>query len=693
MVRLLLLGIAVFKVVMVKDGSTESILPEFIIILKPVEMQRVLLCCLLILLFSDLCWSKNFEGNAAFFEYHIQKSKYELDTNASAIVLYENAIYTIDKDVYNKFTITRKIRRIVKILHKDAFDEADVQLFVIGSIGKIEAATYLKDGTSYLKKDMPAESIKITKANEFVTEGKFSLPSVAVGCVLDYTYETKKDLSTVVAEWDIQEGFPKLCSEIVINYPGTIKLALVGENGVDFESFDDSRLDPSTRTPFSYSTPGFSPSAGYFSKKWVRKEITAHVSEPLVYNPRNYCERIEVQIASMRNSAHGISGWKELSKNVSGNPIFFGNLKPNGGFRPAKLALSNLPEVDDKVLFASKIFSYVRDSFTLIKESLGTTRDLNWVFRNRSGNATDFHLALISMLREAGFNADPVMLSTRNNLRLMEIHPVISRINYIVTRLQVADEFFYLDPTQKNLSFGTLSPGCYSGFAWAVNDSGYAVQLLPEGIKDKLTVQARTVNADSTSHTLNVRAVYGRLSGFERRNEWQKDSLSHRKEIMMDLKGNGLESKLLHYAIHNLHNPDTSLIVEYQLKFSWPRGHIVFVPTFYQYMGVNPLKSTVRLNPVELASAIDVNYSLMMEIPKGMHVREVPASTMSKLDDRNYYKYFIEYSEESGKLIANTRLSLQNAFYEKEFYQPLKLFLDKMVETQQQTVIIENKQL
>lgn len=648
----------------------------------------------LIFITNSVFAKRNFVESESFYKEHLLKKSYDIDTSASAIVLYETA----DCFIKDGMQVT-KVRRIVKIVKKTGVDEGNVSVYVhssesdFGGISNIHAQTYnLVDGV-VVKNVMPDNAIKIDRGSDDFIYGKFSLPAVAAGSVLDYSYETKKEVSDIVADWEIEGEMPKLVSEFSLTYPAGISLAFTPQSTPEFLQFDDNQSD--SASPIAYTTPLSTPDIRYYHKRWVRRNVQGIPNENFVYNGKNYSERIVFRIASISQTdswyryKSGYFNWYHLNNRVKERRQVFGQLK-DGHYPPAKQFLKRIGAQDsDKLTNAKTIYSYIRDSFVYKGNSLSTARDLDWVLRNNLGNRLDLNLALISALREAGMNAYPVLLSTRKSVKLNEDFPNIEGIDYVLTSLKVDGESYYLDPTGKYYPFGTIPPSCYNGFAWLVNDTGMGIQLDPKDIKERMVIQVKTSNNSLDDYRFHIQKVFGKYTAAQKRERWLADTLLLKKDLLQDVKDAIIEGKLTEYKVNNLNNPDATLSVEYEVKYDLPKDNIFLQPSLYNYFTESPFKSERRYNPIEMPYAIDVNYSLVLQLPEHYQVENPPTSSMLEYDDSDYYKYLIQYYPETNSLQLNTKLNMQRTIFLPKEYNDLKTFVNKIIETQQKALLIK----
>lgn len=640
--------------------------------------MKKLLTALSALLFFSLAASAENELQDDFFNKHLHQKKYDLDTNADAIVLYEKKAYSINKGLISSE------REVIKILKSSASKLGDVQFTVpnnplhFTSITRITACAYTLEHGRMVKHEMPPSSIRIDKLNIVATIAKFSIPYVAEGSIIDYTVEMRQDAEYSLAEWKIQDKLPKLYSELSLSFLKQMHVTLVKQHTMPFVMFNDSTEMKDSILPEAYI---INPQEGFTTTKCVRRNVPAIVWEDYVYNPYNYAERIDIE--------WGWGTWKARNNWFYNDDYSLGNMNGNyvGQLNPLLKKID--PGNDTTLEAAKKIYCYVRDHF-IFKDDLDMValRKMEWVLNHKLGNHAELNMALILLLRQQGFNANPVMLSKHSGLKLLENCALPLRIDCFVTRLKIGDQVYYLDPVDKNYPFGYISPDCYNGFSWVVNASGFGIMMHPSEIKERQVVQVKMEQADDHTYLLKVVHMPGTFAAYRMRTGWEKDSLSMRKYFQDKIAGNALSLSLVSYEVHGLNNPDTSLVMDYTYKFKLEDQHII-EPSLFNYFAENPFKTLTRHNPVEFPFALDLNYSFSLKVPEGYTIEGLPASTIYKIDDNNYYRYNISYYDDSRILLLNTKTNLSDTFFDVPDYLSLRSFFEKMTEAQQQSIILK----
>lgn len=91
--------------------------------------------------------------------------------------------------------------------------------------------------------------------------------------------------------------------------------------------------------------------------------------------------------------------------------------------------------------------------------------------RDKEGGVADINLALTSLFRAHGLEADPLILSTRGNGTVHPTYPSFEDFDYVVSVVRIGDELYYADATAR-VPFGLLPPRCLNGDGWLVSASG-----------------------------------------------------------------------------------------------------------------------------------------------------------------------------------------------------------------------------
>lgn len=112
--------------------------------------------------------------------------------------------------------------------------------------------------------------------------------------------------------------------------------------------------------------------------------------------------------------------------------------------------------------------------------SVFVSKKLDKVYEEKVGNVADINLIQTKMMRFAGLNAYPVLLSTRSHG--IPIAPTINGLNYVITAVKFKDDYVLFDASDKFSSPNLLNEKTLNWSGRMVQDIGSMreVDLVPK---------------------------------------------------------------------------------------------------------------------------------------------------------------------------------------------------------------------
>jgi tetratricopeptide (TPR) repeat protein len=134
------------------------------------------------------------------------------------------------------------------------------------------------------------------------------------------------------------------------------------------------------------------------------------------------------------------------------------------------------------------------------------------IFKNKYGDCKDQAILLVTMLKEAGLVAWPVLISTKDYYNLNEDFPT-AMFNHCIASVLIEGEIVFLDPTAETCSFGDLPPADYDRKVLVIKEDGFAIKNTPlypashnlsqQYFKVKVN-QDETIDVEKTIYTQGV---------------------------------------------------------------------------------------------------------------------------------------------------------------------------------------------
>lgn len=338
---------------------------------------------------------------------------------------------------------------------------------------------------------------------------------------------------------------------------------------------------------------------------------------------------------------------------------------------------------------AKKVYAHIRDNFTCTRRSgVYTSADMKQVLKAKNGNVADINLLLLSMLKQAGIEVYPVLLSTRSHGFTHAEYPLLDQYNYVVCKAIIGDKSYLLDATIPNLAFGRLDETCYNGYARILTADPKQLNLSPDSIQERSTTMA-IILAEKNEYKATVTSNPGYYESLDHRNyisQKGKDAFYNKIKAYY-----GTDFEVDNFSIDSLTRLEELVSVKYDLSFKLNDEDILyFNPVLVPFYKDNPFSAAVRNYPVEMPYKMDETFILQMDLPKGYVVDELPKSAKVKLnDDEGFFEYLIAADKEMIQL--RTRMVLLKTSFPPDDYDRLREFFSYIVKKQAEQIVLKKK--
>jgi hypothetical protein len=423
--------------------------------------------------------------------------------------------------------------------------------------------------------------------------------------------------------------------------------------------------------------------------------VPAMKEEPFTTTIDNYVSKIEFQLSGIQFPSgpyrDRMGTWVSLCEGLLKEEDFGADLARNNSWMDEDLktitrgAAGNLEK-------AKQIYAYVRDNFTCTSHSsLWLSNPLKTVYKNKNGSEADLNLLLTAMLIHANIAADPLILSTRSHGFTHPVYPLLTRFNYVISCVTIDSSRYYLDASEPWLGFGRLPGRCYNGTGRVINSvAPILVALSPDSVKEGKATLAIITNDEKDGLEARVQS----MPGFEESSDIRQRVKEHgRQEYLKNLQaGYTAEATVANLELDSLGQPDQPLSVAYDLRLTPDSTTDLFYfnPMLDHSYRENPFKAATRVYPVEMDHTVDDTYTLMMEIPNGYVVDELPKSAKVLLNtDEGFFEYLI--TKDDHQIQMRSRIRLNKADYGPEDYATLRDFFAFIVKKQGEQIVFKKK--
>lgn len=627
-------------------------------------------------------------------------SAYSVDSTADAVYLFDGGSSSFVGNNSGYFSVVFKEHVRIRLLNKNAFDLATVELNLYGKnesaqkLNELEVCTYNLENGKVVATKLDRSSLFKDKADG-VNTSKFTFPAIKEGSIIEYSYQVVSPGMHYIRPWYYQGNYPRLWSEYEVTIPVLFDFVFVKQGyhpyAIDTAKVSYSSLyitDPGTAGQASQT---YTWSGNTVNSIWAMKDVPALKKEPYTTTVGNHVAKIEFQLSAIRFPDQPVkrylSSWEEAASERLKDEDFGLAL----GERNAWMT-DELKQVAGSVAgleAVKKVYYHVRDHYSCDDdEAIWLSQaSLKKIYQNKKGNVADINLLLTAMYRNLGYEADPVMLSTRDNGKVVESYPIMNKFNYVLCRVRAGDNYYLLDATQPDMGFGKIPGKCYNGSGRIISDQPFLVQLSADSLKESSLTSVFLINSDNgILGTVTSNEGYFASAGIRSKLRKVKE-----EEFFKDIKKSySWEVEIANSGVDSLKILEEPVSYHYDLNFSWNDGELVY---FSPIIGgalykENPFRAAERLYPVEMPYCIDETYVLNMEVPKGYKVEELPKSTRVNLNEtEGKYEYIVAAS--ADRIQLRSRLVLNRATFMPEDYQTLRDFYTYVVKKQSEKIVFK----
>lgn len=628
-----------------------------------------------------------------------------IDDDAPAVILSDVGSSEFVGNNNGWFTIKFKHHKKILLRKRTAFDEATLKLTLFNAsfdteekLEGVEAATYnLVDGQIIASKLQNKEDILKQKIDRNNVEKKFTLPDVKEGCIIEYQYTISRQNIGALDDWYFQGEYPTLWSEYHVVIPPMFNYITQRKGLIQRYSVDSLRKEYKTYRIIEdlgvYGSEHYTHSGDAKWALWALKDIPALKQEPFTTTLKNYVSRIEFYLYSIRysesNVKYYVDNWFVSAGKLLKDPEFgavFDAEKNKWVAEEAQLIIGSSTGEEA----AKKIYYNIKDKFTCLS-SWGKffSNEPKKIWKEKKGRIGDINLLLTAFLKQQGFKADPVILSTRSNGIPDDGSPLLHQYNYVICKLLIDSTEYLLDASDKHLGFGRLPAKCYNGQGRIIAPMPILQNLSADNLLEAKNTSIFIVNAENKK---------GKMEASFSTNLGYYESMGIRDELLTTKKEDWFKKMAKSYSFEvNLTNPEIEnekdleqpLTIKYDFSFGMEDEEIIyFTPLLAEATKENPFKSATRNYPVEMDYGVDETIVLDMEIPAGYMVDEMPKSTRVKLnEDEGMFEYIITKRE--NKIMLRSRIAIHKANFLPEDYETLRNFWGMIVKKHAEQIVFK----
>ncbi|GAB3856142.1 hypothetical protein GCM10028822_28080 [Hymenobacter terrigena] len=637
------------------------------------------------------------------------------DSAAAAVVLCDYGTTNFQYN-NNDFQLISERTTRIKILKKAGYDAATVEipLYHRGEnqekISSLRGTTYNLVNGQVVKTKLDGTNTFTENVNSNVRVRKFTMPDVREGSVIEYNYTVISDFLFNFQDWTFQRGIPVRWSEFRASIPEYFhyKMLQQGYHALAVQSKSEGVMQFTVHTAGGATGGGFSASrqsassdavsANVTNYNWAMKDLPAFRDEPYMTTSEDYLDRITFQLAGEQfpgGPYQNVSGtWAKIDEELLSSDNFGGQLDRGGFLKDQVVPLvAKYPDLSARAAAVREVvMAAVRYDGT---NHYTTTASLRKAFDAHRGTSADVNLLLIAALRAAEIPAHPLLLSTRSHGRVDQNQPMLSRFNYVLALVPLANgKDLLVDATEPLLPCGVLPDRC-------LNQAGRLVMKKAEdGRWVELTPAQRYVHYQQVALTMDAKGgltgkVHEEHGGYAGADARQELSTLGEKKYLAKVTRPHSSWTVPKFVVTERENVDKPLSLDYE--FTQPADDNATADQLYlsplREFGAeqNPFRHDDRLFPVDFGAPQDETTMVTLTLPAGYELAELPKPAIIDMPEGGGRFMYTVTPTAPGVVQLMSRMSLRKPVYAAEEYAQLREFYRLMLEKQNERLIIKKK--
>ena len=657
--------------------------------MKPIVF--IVMLCL-----ATVAWAQTLEPNLKWgkpTDDELKMTSYAPDPEAEAVVLCSETQLRYDL-TSGSFKLKRSTKKRIKVLKEEGKDKANGGISYMYNghrlgqceyLAKLKATAYNMVEGKLVKTKMEGDMVNHEDVTKTLRLTKFTVPQVTVGTVIEVECEIESDFFSDIDDWVAQDDIPVLYTSFDVTVPEYFSFH-VDERG--FHTLE-RKIEDTNMTIAAGSGEGILHCGGKHYR-FVGRNLPALRQKKLLYAPESYGQRVSMELSAIQipgiMTKYFTADWNDVDKGLLDDDEFGGRLGKN----PLKTEMqeAGVATISDPKEHIMAIYRLLKDrvkwneKYNLYAESAGK------VLKERSGSNASINFILINMLKDAGFEAFPAVMRSRDMGFLTVSRATAKEFNTFVVAVKVGDSYSYLD--------GSIEDG------W--------LDVLPDHM---LVDRARIVSKDKSAEWVDLRGVSESKSRSMVKGELQPDGTL---KADIQTKFTGLEAASLRHdfrtatdsatfvselaqklnceiesltlANHHGLGPDVERNMHVTKQCDAAGDMIYLNPWVLNVMSENPLTEEQRTLPVEFPYLYTDNLTSIITLPEGYVVDELPQSLIIKSEDGKL-SCLIASSADGSTLSSRCQIQVGKLFFAPEEYPFVKNFLDEVYKRLQDVIVIK----
>lgn len=608
-----------------------------------------------------------------------------IDQEAGAVVICDVGKIWFVRDV-DKFKVVFERFMRFKVLHEDGlkFSKFTIPLYyedgIKEKLSNLEGNTWNQADKIWKSVELPRKFYQQEVINDNFSLITVEMPNVQVGSIVEYKYTITSPFFMPVHGWEFQNQMPTLLSFLEVRMIPFYEYTFlhVGRKPDIQKSFRDTEE----------LSLGKNQGGQYGNIKY--NEMVYHFGMNNMPATEENPARIDFQLSKIVD-LNGVGlkvtdSWEKTIKELLTDDNFgdFIDKSESKAKKLMELDYYKAKEPNDRLY---SIVRHVKEKYEwngIIGKYAPVS--VNEFIKERKGNAGAINLFTIGLLRAAGIDAYPVILSSKAINAVKTDYPFLHLYDYVLIAANIDGNQVLADATDPLLADDLIPMRC-------LNSKGLIVK---KNTEEWINCYTDNISSTNTNLIINV-PLNNELTKIElAKNATGYDSyllksqfMDNKEHIVKYYTDKGYILRSEDITELEADNDDMSYSVTAQLLVPIPSdGQTIRIDPFMnEAPNINPLKEEKRDYPTDFYYEINKSFSSEIILPKGFSVVKLPEDfeISNSLIEMNY-----KVTNEPGVIRVTAHYKLPKAIYQPIDYAKIKSYFSEIVKRFNEPVILQS---
>lgn len=544
-------------------------------------------------------------------------------------------------------------------------------------IERVEGITINQDESGQIANTkLDRKSIFTNKTNEIRGEVLLTFPAIKIGSIIDYKYQSVMRNYNGLDDWDFQDRLPVVAS----------KYTLVIVPNAEFAYRVNTTMEkPAIVKKLEYR------GGIYFEMN----NIPGLGNEPYMDARRDYLQKVIFQLSGYNNGgpfkSKYMTSWDEVGRELMTSPEFGAQLTKNiPGTSAFIAAVKLLPTAEDRM---KAVFNYVRSNMRWNNiYSRYSIIGVKEAWQKQSGNRGDINLALINLLKDAGLNVNPVLVSERFHGKVDAAYPFIDQFNAVFACVDINNKKYYLDATDMTTPPHITPMDILNTTGYIVNrKTGGLVKIMNDSLQYSESILGHLTITPEGAIEGGVEVYSKDYARIEKLKDYRADKKKFVSEYF-EVEGTTVGAKDVEVSDVESDSMAFKQVANVSGSLS-NTGEYSFLPlnifTGYDH---NPFLSDNRFSNINFGYRRFLNMNITFHLPANYSVDELPKSVRMVTPDKDIsFLRQIEYDKKSNEIRFMMQIKFTESLYENDTYPILKEVYKKIFDYLKEPVVLKKK--